>query len=212
MLDDARRILRAAGEVTGSLFAETQLARLAIVRGDVDAAIDDLTRVVDEAVSVGSAAVRPRGVDLPRRGVSPTWRSGASSRDDRRRRADARGRLFTPRRAPHARSGRRVRADGPSDRSVGAGGARDRDRAPSAPAVRGGASTPRCSSSFSRPEVRKRERARRSATLIASPSASLPCPSRSVDRRRTRCRPGTRHGRCRPLRRSASPVTMHEVW
>ena len=57
VLDDARlAILRTAGEVTGSLFAETQLARLALLRGDVDAAIEDLRRVVDEAVSVGSAA------------------------------------------------------------------------------------------------------------------------------------------------------------
>jgi tetratricopeptide (TPR) repeat protein len=54
-LEDARRTLRAAEHVTGSIFAETQLARLALVRGDVDSAIDDLTRVVDEAVSVGSA-------------------------------------------------------------------------------------------------------------------------------------------------------------
>jgi predicted ATPase len=55
-LEDARDTLRAAEHVTGSFFAETQLARLALVRGDVDSAIDSLTRVVDEAVSVGSAS------------------------------------------------------------------------------------------------------------------------------------------------------------
>ena len=38
VLEDARQTLRAAEHVTGSIFAETQLARLALVRGDVDAA------------------------------------------------------------------------------------------------------------------------------------------------------------------------------
>ena len=42
--------------MTGSIFAETQLARLALIRGDVDSAIDNLTGVVDEAVSVGTAS------------------------------------------------------------------------------------------------------------------------------------------------------------
>jgi len=55
VLDDARRTLRSAEHVTGSIFAETQLARLALVRGNGAAAIEDLTRVVEEAVSVGSA-------------------------------------------------------------------------------------------------------------------------------------------------------------
>jgi tetratricopeptide (TPR) repeat protein len=55
VLTDACGTLRAAEHVTGSIFSETQLARLALVRGDIDAAIADLGRVVDEAVSVGSA-------------------------------------------------------------------------------------------------------------------------------------------------------------
>ena len=55
MLDDARTTLRAAEHVTGSIFAETQLARLALVREDFDAAVEDLGRIVDEAVAVGSA-------------------------------------------------------------------------------------------------------------------------------------------------------------
>ena len=55
VLDDARTTLRAAEHVTGSIFAETQLARLALVREDFDAAVEDLGRIVDEAVAVGSA-------------------------------------------------------------------------------------------------------------------------------------------------------------
>ncbi|HEX4747076.1 MAG TPA: adenylate/guanylate cyclase domain-containing protein [Gaiellaceae bacterium] len=56
VLEDAQHTLRAAEHVTGSIFSETQLARLALVRGNVDEAIADLTRIVDEAVSVGSAS------------------------------------------------------------------------------------------------------------------------------------------------------------
>ena len=55
-LEDAQRTLRAHEHVTGSFFAETQLARLALIRGDVDSAIDILTGVVDEAISVGTAS------------------------------------------------------------------------------------------------------------------------------------------------------------
>jgi class 3 adenylate cyclase/tetratricopeptide (TPR) repeat protein len=55
VLGDAQAILRAAEHVTGSIFAETQLARLALVRDDVDAAVESLGRIVDEAVAVGSA-------------------------------------------------------------------------------------------------------------------------------------------------------------
>ncbi len=55
VLAEARETLRAAEHVTGSIFAETQLARLALVRGDVDTAVEDLGRIVDEAVEVGSA-------------------------------------------------------------------------------------------------------------------------------------------------------------
>ena len=57
VLDEARQTLRAAEHVTGSIYAEIQLARLALVRGEVETAIDDLARIVDEAVSAGSAAM-----------------------------------------------------------------------------------------------------------------------------------------------------------
>jgi tetratricopeptide (TPR) repeat protein len=56
VLEDARRTLRAAEHVTGSIFAETQLARLSLRQGDVDTAIEELTRIVEEAVSHGSAS------------------------------------------------------------------------------------------------------------------------------------------------------------
>ncbi len=56
VLGDARESLRTA-EHEAAMFAETQLARLALLRRNVVAAIDDLVRVVDEAVSVGSAAI-----------------------------------------------------------------------------------------------------------------------------------------------------------
>ena len=56
VLQDASRTLHAAEHVTGYVFADTQLARLALVRGDADVAIDDLTRVVEDAVSHGSSA------------------------------------------------------------------------------------------------------------------------------------------------------------
>jgi predicted ATPase/class 3 adenylate cyclase len=55
VLSDARTVLRAAEHVT-SIFADTQLARLALRRGEVGAAIEDLIRVVEEAVSLGSAS------------------------------------------------------------------------------------------------------------------------------------------------------------
>jgi tetratricopeptide (TPR) repeat protein len=54
VLEDAKATLRAAQHVTGSIFAETQLARLAIERGSFDEAIEELTRVVEEAVAIGS--------------------------------------------------------------------------------------------------------------------------------------------------------------
>ena len=94
-----RATLRAAEHVTGSIFAETQLARLALRRGDVDAAIEDLTRVVEEAVAArqrarsrskrGSTSPRPtparrmrsaRSTSSPR----PSARSGSSRHRSRR--------------------------------------------------------------------------------------------------------------------------------
>jgi class 3 adenylate cyclase/tetratricopeptide (TPR) repeat protein len=56
ILEEVRLTLRAAEHVTGSVFAETQLARLALRRGEVEAAIEDLIRLVEEAVSHGSAS------------------------------------------------------------------------------------------------------------------------------------------------------------
>ena len=56
VLADARTTLRAAEHLTGSIFAETQLARLALVRGSAESAAEDLTRLVDEAVSIGSTS------------------------------------------------------------------------------------------------------------------------------------------------------------
>ena len=56
-LEKAKQSFRAAEHLTGALFAETQLARLALLRGEVTTAIEDLVRIVDEAMSVGNPAV-----------------------------------------------------------------------------------------------------------------------------------------------------------
>jgi ATP/maltotriose-dependent transcriptional regulator MalT len=56
VLEAASRTLRAAEHVTGYVFADTQLARLALQRGDENGAIDELTRVVEDAVSHGSSS------------------------------------------------------------------------------------------------------------------------------------------------------------
>ena len=56
VLSEARSVLRAAEQVTGSIFAEIQLARLALERGGVDVAVEDLTRIVEEALTLGSAS------------------------------------------------------------------------------------------------------------------------------------------------------------
>ena len=96
VLDEAQTILRAAEHVTGSIFAETQLARLALVRDDVDAAVESLGRIVDEAVAVGSAPFALEGVDLPRRGIRETRRIRARDRHARRRRSRTLGLESSP--------------------------------------------------------------------------------------------------------------------
>jgi class 3 adenylate cyclase/tetratricopeptide (TPR) repeat protein len=57
ILTDARRALRAAGLTPYALFAETQLARARLDRGDAEGALDALARIVDEAQGVGHAGI-----------------------------------------------------------------------------------------------------------------------------------------------------------
>ena len=57
VLADARRVLRAAGATPFALFAETQLARWALERGDTPRAIASLSRIVEEAAAVGHAGI-----------------------------------------------------------------------------------------------------------------------------------------------------------
>ena len=53
---DARRVLRAVGAIPWALFVETQLARCALERGDVSAAAESLTRIIEEARGYENAA------------------------------------------------------------------------------------------------------------------------------------------------------------
>jgi tetratricopeptide (TPR) repeat protein len=48
-LGDARRVLRSTRYVPFALFAETQIARIALARGDAEGALESLTRIVEEA-------------------------------------------------------------------------------------------------------------------------------------------------------------------
>ena len=57
VLTDARRVLRASGLTPFALFAETQLARCALERGDADAALESLQRIVAEAAGIGHAGI-----------------------------------------------------------------------------------------------------------------------------------------------------------
>jgi tetratricopeptide (TPR) repeat protein len=53
MLTDADAALRAAGYHLAAIFTETQLARLAIARGDLPRAVETLTALVEEARESG---------------------------------------------------------------------------------------------------------------------------------------------------------------
>ena len=55
-LGDARRVLRSTSYVPFALFAETQIARIALARGDAESALESLTRIVDEAEGNAYAA------------------------------------------------------------------------------------------------------------------------------------------------------------
>jgi tetratricopeptide (TPR) repeat protein len=57
LLTDARRVLRSSGFTPFALFAETQLARCALERDDVPAALQSLQRIVAEAAGVGHAGI-----------------------------------------------------------------------------------------------------------------------------------------------------------
>ncbi|MGZ4315726.1 MAG: AAA family ATPase [Gaiellaceae bacterium] len=56
VLTEARRVLRAMGATPWVLFVETQLARCALERGDVDKAAEALGRIIEDARGVGYAA------------------------------------------------------------------------------------------------------------------------------------------------------------
>ena len=56
VLSDARRVLRSTRYVPFALFAETQLARIALERGDAETALESLTRIVEEAEGNAYAA------------------------------------------------------------------------------------------------------------------------------------------------------------
>ena len=53
VLQEARRVLRGQQVIAFALFAETQLARLMLERGEHHAAVEAMTRVIDEAKQVG---------------------------------------------------------------------------------------------------------------------------------------------------------------
>ena len=55
-LGDARRVLRSTRYVPFALFAETQIARIALARGDAEGALESLTRIVEEAEGNAYAA------------------------------------------------------------------------------------------------------------------------------------------------------------
>jgi class 3 adenylate cyclase/tetratricopeptide (TPR) repeat protein len=57
VLGEARRALRASGAIPFALFAETQLARSALERGDAERAATSLQRIVDEAATIGHAGI-----------------------------------------------------------------------------------------------------------------------------------------------------------
>ena len=57
ILTDARRALRAAGLTPYALFAETQLARAKLERGDAAESLLSLARIVDEAEGIGHAGI-----------------------------------------------------------------------------------------------------------------------------------------------------------
>jgi hypothetical protein len=52
VLQEARRVLRGQKVVGFALFAETQLGRLALERGDTPGAVSALTGVIDEAINI----------------------------------------------------------------------------------------------------------------------------------------------------------------
>ena len=55
-LGEARRVLRSTGYIPFALFAETQLARIALARSDTETALEALTRIVEEAEGNAYAA------------------------------------------------------------------------------------------------------------------------------------------------------------
>jgi tetratricopeptide (TPR) repeat protein len=57
VLTDARRVLRSSGFTPFALFAETQLARCTLERGETDAAVAALRAIVDEAAGMGHAGI-----------------------------------------------------------------------------------------------------------------------------------------------------------
>jgi len=57
VLQEARRVLRAQKVVIFALFAETQLGRVLLERGEVRPAIQALTRIVNEAIEVGQSFI-----------------------------------------------------------------------------------------------------------------------------------------------------------
>jgi tetratricopeptide (TPR) repeat protein len=57
LLGDARRVLRSAGFTPFAIYAEIQLARCALNRGDIQGALDSLTRIGAEAATVDHAVI-----------------------------------------------------------------------------------------------------------------------------------------------------------
>ena len=57
VLTDARRVLRSSGFTPFALFAETQLARCALERGEAPEALASLSRIVEEAGGLGHAGI-----------------------------------------------------------------------------------------------------------------------------------------------------------
>ena len=96
-LGDARRVLRSTSYVPFALFAETQLARIALARGDAESALDSLTRIVDEAEGNAYAASALESALYFAQAATATGRpeEGLRVLDDAARRAGSDAVLYT---------------------------------------------------------------------------------------------------------------------
>ena len=96
-LGEARRVLRSTSYVPFALFAETQLARIALARGDAERALDSLTRIVEEAEGNAYAASALEGALYFAQAATAAGRpdEGLAVLDDAARRAGSDAVLYS---------------------------------------------------------------------------------------------------------------------